>query len=297
MNEGKKKKIKKALNPANVILNGIMLLAALTMIIPILNLLAKSLSNPSAVPYMKGYQIWPSGFDLINYKIIFSNQVVWTALKNSVFITVVGVGLNILVTTLLAYALTRPNLVGKKVIMVFLIVMMIFEPGMIQEYFVVKDMHLLDSLWSMVFYRTVSVYNVILLMRFFSETPEALLDAARIDGAGHVKILFSIFLPLNKVPILTIGMFYAVYRWNEFFHSSIFLSSRGKTVLQVFLRQFVVEGDTTALSALGTLDLSMIDMGALRASTIIVTMLPILALYPFVLKYYTGGVLTGGVKE
>lgn len=291
------KKRKKILHPADLLLNGIMLLVALTMLIPILNLLAKSLSDPTMVPHMKGYQIWPSGFDLINYEVIFSNQVVWTALKNSLFITVAGVAVNILLTTSLAYALTRPNLAGKKVIMVFLIVMMIFEPGIIQEYFVMKDIHLLDSLWSMVLYRSVSVYNVILLMRFFQDTPEALLEAARIDGAGHVRILFSIFLPLNKVPILTIGMFYAVYRWNEFFHSSIFLSSRGNTVLQVFLRQFVVEGDTTALSALGTLDLGSINISALRASTIVVTMVPILLLYPFILKYYTSGVLAGGVKE
>lgn len=290
-------KKKKKFHLSDVILNLAMLLVALTMLIPILNLLAKSLSDPSSVPYMKGYQIWPSGLSLINYKIIFSNQVVWTALKNSLFITVVGVLINILVTTMMAYALTRPGLVGKKAIMFFLIIMMIFEPGIIQEYFVMKDLHLLDNLWSMVFYRSVSVYNVILLMRFFQETPEALLDAAKIDGAGHVRVLFSIFLPLNKVPILTIGMFYAVYRWNEFFHSSIFLSSRGNTVLQVFLRQFVVEGDTTALSALGALDLSSINMSALRASTIIVTMVPILALYPFILKYYTSGVLVGAVKE
>lgn len=290
-------KKKKKFHLSDMILNLVMLLVALTMLIPILNLLAKSLSDPSSVPYMKGYQIWPSGFSLINYEIIFSNQVVWTALKNSLFITVVGVLVNVLVTTMMAYALTRPGLVGKKAIMVFLIIMMIFEPGIIQEYFVMKDLHLLDNLWSMVLYRSVSVYNVILLMRFFQETPEALLDAAKIDGAGHIRVLFSIFLPLNKIPILTIGMFYAVYRWNEFFHSSIFLSSRGNTVLQVFLRQFVVEGDTTALSALGTLDLSSINMSALRASTIIVTMVPILALYPFILKYYTSGVMVGAVKE
>ena len=290
-------KKKKKFHLSDMILNLVMLLVALTMLIPILNLLAKSLSDPSSVPYMKGYQIWPSGFSLINYEIIFSNQVVWTALKNSLFITVVGVLVNVLVTTMMAYALTRPGLVGKKAIMVFLIIMMIFEPGIILEYFVMKDLHLLDNLWSMVLYRSVSVYNVILLMRFFQETPEALLDAAKIDGAGHIRVLFSIFLPLNKIPILTIGMFYAVYRWNEFFHSSIFLSSRGNTVLQVFLRQFVVEGDTTALSALGTLDLSSINMSALRASTIIVTMVPILALYPFILKYYTSGVMVGAVKE
>lgn len=288
---------KKKFDPCDMILNIFMLLIALTMLVPVLNLLVKSISDPAQVPYMKGYQIWPSGLDFINYEVIFSNQVIWTALKNSLFITVVGVVVNILLTTSLAYALTRPGLVGKKVIMVFLIVMMIFEPGIIQEYFVVKDIHLLDSLWSMVLYRSVSVYNVILLMRFFSDTPEALLDAARIDGAGHIRILFTIFLPLNKIPILTVGMFYAVYRWNEFFHSSIFLSSRGNTVLQVFLRQFVVEGDTTALSALGTLDLGSISISALRASTIIVTMAPILLLYPFILKYYTSGVLAGGVKE
>lgn len=290
-------KKKKKFHLSDLILNLAMLLVALTMLIPILNLLAKSISTPASVPYMKGYQIWPSGFDLINYEIIFSNQVVWTALKNSLFITVAGVLVNVLVTTMMAYALTRPGLVGKKAIMVFLIIMMIFEPGIIQEYFVMKDLHLLDNLWSMVLYRSVSVYNVILLMRFFQETPEALLDAAKIDGAGHIRVLFSIFLPLNKIPILTIGMFYAVYRWNEFFHSSIFLSSRGNTVLQVFLRQFVVEGDTTALSALGTLDLSSINMSALRASTIIVTMVPILVLYPFILKYYTSGVMVGAVKE
>lgn len=290
-------KKKKKFHLSDLILNLAMLLVALTMLIPILNLLAKSISTPASVPYMKGYQIWPSGFDLINYEIIFSNQVVWTALKNSLFITVVGVLVNVLVTTMMAYALTRPGLVGKKAIMVFLIIMMIFEPGIIQEYFVMKDLHLLDNLWSMVLYRSVSVYNVILLMRFFQETPEALLDAAKIDGAGHIRVLFSIFLPLNKIPILTIGMFYAVYRWNEFFHSSIFLSSRGNTVLQVFLRQFVVEGDTTALSALGTLDLSSINMSSLRASTIIVTMVPILVLYPFILKYYTSGVMVGAVKE
>ena len=290
-------KKKKKFHLSDLILNLAMLLVALTMLIPILNLLAKSISTPASVPYMNGYQIWPSGFDLINYEIIFSNQVVWTALKNSLFITVVGVLVNVLVTTMMAYALTRPGLVGKKAIMVFLIIMMIFEPGIIQEYFVMKDLHLLDNLWSMVLYRSVSVYNVILLMRFFQETPEALLDAAKIDGAGHIRVLFSIFLPLNKIPILTIGMFYAVYRWNEFFHSSIFLSSRGNTVLQVFLRQFVVEGDTTGLSALGTLDLSSINMSALRASTIIVTMVPILVLYPFILKYYTSGVMVGAVKE
>jgi putative aldouronate transport system permease protein len=289
--------VEKKFKISNIFISIILLLTALTMIIPVLNIVAKSFSEPNQVASIKGYQIWTNGFSLIHYKAIFTNKVVWRALGNSVFITVVGVALNIVLTSSAAYALTRPKLVGKKVFMVFLIIMMIFEPGIIQEYFVMKDLKLLDSLLSMILFRSVNVYNLILLMRFFSETPESLLEAAKIDGAGHIKVLFRIFIPLNKVPILTVGMFYAVSRWNEFFRSSIFLSSRTKTVLQVFLRQFVVDGDTTAIAALGTLDLSSISMVALRSATIVVVMVPILAIYPLILKYYTSGVLVGGVKE
>lgn len=279
------------------VLTLILIVVSLSMIVPILNIVAKSISDPSQVSKMNGFQIWPSGLSFIHYKAIFQNDTVWKALLNSVFITVMGVTINLLLTASAAYALTRKNLRGKKIMMVFLIIIMIFEPGIIQEFFLIQKLNLLDNLWSMVLYKSVSVYNLILLMRFFSETPEALLEAAKIDGAGHMKILFKIFIPLNRVPILTIGMFYAVYRWNEFFHSSIFLSSRKNMVLQVFLRQFVVDGDTTALSALGTLDLSSVSIVALRAATIVVVMVPILALYPLILKYYTSGVLSGGIKE
>lgn len=282
---------------SSVCINGIMVFVLIVVLIPMLNLVAKSFSDPAKVAGMPGWQIIPAGFSLINYEIIFSNPAIWRALLNSVFITVVGVALNVVVTSMAAYAMTRPVLPGKKLFMAFFIMMMIFEPGIIQEYFVIKGLGLMDNLWSMVLYNTVTVYNLILLMRFFSDTPEAILEAAAIDGAGHLNILFKVFLPMNKIPIMTVGMFYAVARWNEFFRSSVFLTSNKNTVLQVFLRRFVVEGDSTVLASLGNIDLTGVNMTSLKSATIVVVILPILCMYPFILKHYTSGVMQGGVKE
>lgn len=282
---------------SSVCINGIMVFVLLVVLVPMLNLVAKSFSDPAKVAGMPGWQIIPAGFSLINYEIIFSNPAIWRALLNSVFITVVGVALNVVVTSMAAYAMTRPVLPGRKLFMAFFIMMMIFEPGIIQEYFVIKGLGLMDNLWSMVLYNTVTVYNLILLMRFFSDTPEAILEAAAIDGAGHLNILFKVFLPMNKIPIMTVGMFYAVARWNEFFRSSVFLTSNKNTVLQVFLRRFVVEGDSTVLASLGNIDLTGVNMTSLKSATIVVVILPILCMYPFILKHYTSGVMQGGVKE
>ena len=167
--------------PSTVVINAVMVFVLVVVLIPMLNLVAKSFSDPAQVAGMSGWRIIPAGFSLINYQIIFSNPAIWRALFNSLFITVIGVALNVVVTSMAAYALTRPNLPGKKLFMAFFIMMMIFEPGIIQEYFVVKGLGLLDNIWAMVLYNSVTVYNLILLMRFFSDTPQAILEAAAID--------------------------------------------------------------------------------------------------------------------
>jgi len=273
----------------------------LTMFVPIVNLFAKAFSDPSKVHLLHGYDIWPKGFSLVHFQVVLGNPIVGRALLNSLFITIVGTCLSIFLTTIAAYVLTRKNLVGKTPIMIFLIIIMIFEPGIVQEYMVVKDLHLLDSLWSMVLYRTINVFYLIIMMRFLEQIPDSLIEAAKMDGAGHMTTFLRIVLPLSRVPLLTIGMFYAVARWNEFFKSSIFLSSREKTVLQVLLRQFVVEGDTTTLVSAASLltnnNVAQLDFSALKAATIVVAMVPILMLYPIILRYYTNGVMEGGIKE
>lgn len=286
---------------SKLLLGALLTVLALTMFIPIMNLLAKALSDPSKVHLLHGYEILPRGFSLINFQVVFDNPLIGRALMNSLFITIVGTLSSVFFTTISAYVLTRKGLVGKTPLMIFLIIIMIFEPGIVQEYMMMKDIHLLDSLWAMVIYRTINVYYLIIMMRFIEDIPDSLLEAAKIDGAGHMTVFTRIVLPLSRVPLLTIGMFYAVMRWNEFFKSSIFLSSRENTVLQVFLRQFIVEGDTSALvgavNLLKNNNIAQLDFGALKAATIIIAMVPILMLYPIILRYYTNGVMEGGVKE
>ncbi|WP_282937585.1 carbohydrate ABC transporter permease [Paenibacillus sp. RC67] len=293
--------LERKLTVSKAIIALVLTLVTLTMFVPIMNLLARALSHPSKVNLLHGYEVWPRGFSFINFQVVLSNPIVGKALLNSVFITVVGTCLSIFFTTLAAYVLTRKNLAFKTPIMIFLIIIMIFEPGIVQEYMVIKDLHLLDSLWAMVLYRMINVYYLIIMMRFLEEIPDSLIEAAKIDGAGHMTLFIRIVMPLARIPLLTIGMFYAIAKWNEFFKSSIFLSSRDNTVLQVLLRQFVVERDTTSL--VGATDLlknnniAQLDFSSLKAATIIVAMVPILMLYPIILKYYTKGVMDGGVKE
>jgi putative aldouronate transport system permease protein len=271
------------------------------MLVPLLNIAAKSISHPDLVHSLKGYDILPKGFSLINYEVIFGQPVVVRSILNSVIITIFGVVINIVLTSSAAYVLTRPGLVGKKVFMYFFIVMMIFEPGIVQEYLLMKDLSLLDNLFSMILYKSVNVYYLIILMRFMEEVPGSIEEAAKIDGAGHMSVLFRIMIPLCKTPLITVGMFYAVFRWNEFFRSSIFLTSKNHTVLQVLLRQFVVNSDSQvivgAANILANNNIAQLDNGSLKAATIIVAVVPILLLYPIILKYYTSGVMSGGVKE
>lgn len=294
-------KSSKKLAVSKIIMGIILIFLAASMLIPMLNILAQSLSHPDKVHALKGWDILPKGFSLVNFQVILSQPLVIRSILNSVFITVVGTFLNLVMTASAAYVLTRPGLVGKKIFMYFFIIMMIFEPGIIQEYFLMKDIHLLDSLFSMVFYKCVNVYYLIILMRFMEDIPGSLIEAARIDGAGHVNVLFKIMMPLCKVPLLTVGMFYAVFRWNEFFKSSIFLTSKKNTVLQVLLKQFVVNSDTQvivgAANIMANNNIAQLDNGSLKAATIVIAVIPILLLYPIILKYYTSDVLAGGVKE
>lgn len=284
-----------------IILMLIMGAVTLTMVVPLLNILARSLSSPEASVKMSGLAIFPRDFSLINYRIVFNHPALMTALGNSVFVTVVGTALNILLTTTAAYVLTRPKLMFKRAIMVFLIFMMLFEPGLVPEYLVIQKLGLMGSKWSVILVTAVNVYYLIIMMRYFEEIPASIFEAAALDGAGHLRILFSIVFPLAKAGIATITMFYAVVRWNEFFRASIYLVKAKDTLFQVVLRQFVVLGDTVSILGQQNLfnynDLARVDYAALKGATIVVAIIPVLLLYPIVLRYYAKDVMGGGIKE
>ncbi|KEZ49851.1 carbohydrate ABC transporter permease [Metabacillus indicus] len=284
-----------------VILYTGLFLVTLTMIVPILNLLALSLTAPENAHKMTGLSLFPKGFSLVNYEILLSNPLIVKSLFNSLFITAAGTLLNLLLTALSSYVLTRKRLVGRRLFMLLLIVIMVFEPGLIPEYLVVKDLGLLDSYLSLILYKAINVYYLFIMMRFFEDVPESILEAARMDGAGHLNIFFRIMLPLSKPALATLGLFYAVFHWNEFFRASIYLTDPGKWPLQLVLRQFVVERDNASLVGVQTLleykSVASLDFASLQAGTIIIAIVPLLIMYPFILKFYAKGALEGGVKD
>ena len=292
---------KKSLGFMQCFLMIFLFLLTLTMVMPLLHILARSVSDPAKSASMSGLQIIPAGFSLINYEVIFSNKNVVPAIFNSIFITGIGTIINMLLTMLAAYVLTRPNLVGKKILMAFFIVMMLFDPGIVPEYMVIRKLGLMGTKWSVILSQACNVYYLVIMMRYFESVPKSLCEAATIDGAGHLSILFHVMAPLSKAGIATLTMFYGVVRWNEYYRSGIYISSITEVPLQVILRKFVVDGDVTTL--IGTQNLmdynalAQLDYTALQYATIVVAIVPILLVYPLVLKYYNKDVMAGGVKE
>ena len=292
---------KKSLGFMQCFLMIFLFILTLTMVMPLLHILARSMSDPAKSASMSGLQIIPSGFSLINYEVIFSNKNVVPAIFNSIFITGIGTIINMILTMLAAYVLTRPNLVGKKILMGFFIVMMLFDPGIVPEYMVIRKLGLMGTKWSVILSQACNVYYLVIMMRYFESVPKSLCEAATIDGAGHLNILFHVMAPLSKAGIATLTMFYGVVRWNEYYRSGIYISSISEVPLQVILRKFIVDGDVTTL--IGTQNLmdynalAQLDYTALQYATIVVAIVPILLVYPLVLKYYNKDVMAGGVKE
>ena len=295
------KKKKEKLDIWQILLMVMLLLFSLTILFPLLHILARSLSDPAQSGQMKGLEILPRGLSLINYKLIFSNKNLVPSIFNSVFITVVGTALNIGLTITAAYVLTRPGLVGKKILMSFFIIMMLFDPGIVPEYMVMKKVGLMGSRWSVILGQAVNVYYLVIMMRYFEAVPQSLCDAARIDGAGDLTILCKIIAPLSKAGIASLTMFYAVLRWNEYYRAGIYISKISRVPLQVILRKFVVAGDVTTLVGTQNLfdynALAKLDYTALQYATIVVAIIPILLIYPVVLKFYNKDIMAGGVKE
>lgn len=291
---------KKHYGIGQLLLAAVLFLFTLTMLIPLLHILARSLSDPMRSTEMSGLEIIPRGFSLINYQVIFGNKNFVPSIFNSIFITLIGTLLNMTLTITAAYVLTRPKLVGKKFLMSFFIVMMLFDPGIVPEYIVIRKLGLMGSQWSVILSQAVNVYYLVILMRYFEAVPRELTEAAEMDGAGHFMILWKIISPLAEAGIATLTMFYAVLRWNEYYRSGIYISKISKVPLQVILRKFVVSGDITTL--IGTQNLmnynalAKLDYTALQYSTIVVAIIPILLIYPLVLRFYNKDIFAGGVK-
>ncbi|MCJ2877598.1 carbohydrate ABC transporter permease [Rhizobium pusense] len=282
-----------------IIVSTLLFLVVLT-VQPLLNLLAISFSDPTKVAGMSGLTVVPNGFSTDVWQLLLNNPAVLRGIFNSIFITVVSTFIGVVLTALMAWALSRPGLPGRRIIFVLMLVTIVFDPGIIPDYLVNKRLGLLDSYWSVILFKLVNAWYLIILIRFFEEVPKELLEASELDGANPFQLFWYVALPLAKSALATITLFYFVFHWNEFFRAMIYLNDQSKWPLQVVLRQFVVEGDKLAMVGVENSNnytgASQINIRALKAGMILLTIVPILAIYPLILKFFTKGTMSGALK-
>ncbi|QHW30915.1 carbohydrate ABC transporter permease [Paenibacillus rhizovicinus] len=273
-------------------------LVLLVVLYPLIYIVSSSFSSPQAVISGKVWLL-PVDFSLAGYRAIFSNPQITTGYANSLFYTVVGVFINVGLTVMLAYPLSRSTFYGRNVIMGFLVLTMMFSGGLIPYYLTVKNLHLLDTRWAMLLPSAMAVWQVIIARTFFQTSiPKELGEAAELDGCTDLGFLWRVVLPLSKPILAVLVLMYAVSQWNAYFEALIFLKSQNLFPLQIILRNILI---------LNSIDSSMMvdanKMAAmqglrdlLKFSLIVVATVPILAIYPFVQKYFVQGIMIGSLK-
>ena len=264
------------------------------MLIPFLNIVAGSLSDGLAILQGK-VGIWPVDFTIANYKIVLADKAILRSFGVTVVVTVVGTALNLLFTAMMAYGLAKEDLRGRKFLMLFILFTMIFQAPLIPTYLVVKYFGMLNTLWSLIIPGLISAYNLILMITFFRNIPEGLIDSARIDGAGEYRILWNIVLPLSLPSLMTIGLFYAVGHWNSYFQALMYIRDSSLYTLQVKLRQLLVASESFETpSYLGNVAGNSAE--GIKMASIMVATVPILLVYPFIQKHFVKGALLGSIK-
>lgn len=288
---------KRKISLFDVILYLVFGLIALITIYPFYNVLIVSLANTLASATYSPY-LYPHVFDLTGYKTIMSDTYFYRSLGTTLFVTIVGTTLNMVFSVTAAYVLSRKRLIGRKFFLSAILFTMLFSGGLIPTYLVVSGLGLDNSIWSMIFPSMISTYYLIIMKNYFVSLPASLEEAARIDGANEFVVMTRIFIPISKPFMATFLLFYAVERWNEWWNAYLYISDKNIKPLQIYLRDVLVNFN----SQLATQAQSMMSshnkvfVQSIQMATIIITMLPILCVYPFVQKYFVKGVMIGSVK-
>lgn len=272
-------------------------LTAIICILPLINVLAISFSSSSAAA--AGYvKLWPVDFTLASYKFALTKHEFLDGFFVSLKRVALGYAISMSVSILIAYPLSKEKQVlrSRNVYAWFFIVTMLFHGGLIPTYMTIKSVGLLDSLWALVLPSAVSVFNVILLMNFFRGLPKEIEEAANIDGAGHWRTLWSIYLPLSKPSVATITLFIVVFHWNSWFDGLIYMNSTANYPLQSYLQTIIINVDPSTTATNDLLDMSAISDRTFKAAQVFLAAFPILLVYPFLQKYFMKGLVMGSVK-
>ena len=272
---------------------------ALTYIYVLIYVVSASFSDPNAV-YSGRVVLWPVDFTLQGYQRVFKEKMLWYGYGNSLLYMVVGSVISTTFTLMGAYALSRKDLPGRGIITGFLVFTMFFSGGIIPLYLVVRSLKLIDTIWALVLPGAISMSNVIIARTFYvSSIPQGLLDAAKIDGCNNVRFFFRIALPLSKAIIAVITLYYAVGLWNDYFNAMIYMKTREKYPLQLFLREILISSQQSSAMTGDVLEQEILAQmqEIIKYTLIVVGSVPLLLLYPFLQKYFVQGVLIGSLKE
>jgi putative aldouronate transport system permease protein len=266
----------------------------LVCVLPFLHVAAKSFSDEASVMANKVTFI-PIGWNLDSYTFVLMKSGFLAAFQVTVFVTVVGTLLSLAITVMAAYPLSKPEFRGRKAILLLYVFSMLFYGGIIPGYLLMKGLGLLDTVWAMIVPLLVVPFNLLVCKTFFEGLPESIEESAKIDGAGHMRILLMIVLPISLPVLATLGLFYAVGYWNSYFHPLIFISSAHLKPLQLYLYD-TMANTNDVLSQQSVEERMNISAEGVRATAVVASVLPILAVYPFLQKYFVHGLTIGSVK-
>lgn len=280
----------------------IMCVLLIIFIWPLWFVVIASLSEPNEV-WLGNVILWPKGFTLVAYEALKDYGDIWIGYRNTLFYTIVGTAVNMVMTVCAAYPLSRKDFMPRNVLMVFFMITMYFSGGLIPTYLVVNKLHLTNTVWAMIIPGAVSFYNVIVTRTYFiNSIPTSLQEAAELDGANTFQLMMKVIIPLSKPILAVIGLYYAVGHWNDFYTALIYINNRDYLPLQSFLRDLLMSSklSITGTNAAGldaaTLEAKRQLSQTLKYSVIIVSTVPVLCIYPFIQKYFVKGVMIGSVK-
>lgn len=268
------------------------------MFYPMWHVVCASFSNARELSAHTGILLWPKGYSLSAYKLMMKNPMILRGYGNTLFILGFGLAINMFMTSLAAYVLSRRNVLLNKPLTIIIVFTMYFSGGLIPTYLNIIQLGLEDSLWAVIVPGAISTYNMIVLRTGFASVPESLEESAKIDGASNLRILWQIILPLSMATFAVVCLYYAVAHWNAWFNAMLYLTTREKYPIQLILREILINNDTTSM-------VNAMDVGAgdssfvsetVKYAVIIVSVVPILCVYPFIQKYFTKGVMVGAVK-
>ena len=268
-------------------------------ILPIVHVIMSSFSDPEALALSKGLVLWPKKFSLIGYREVLKSHTVWNGYLHTLVYVFVQTFLGVLFTSIGAYVLSRKNLKLKNPIMLLITFTMMFNGGLIPNYVLMNNLHMLDTIWSVIIPGCITPMNLIIMRTFFLSIPESLEESAKLDGAGAWTILFRIYYPLSKASIAVIALFLVVAQWNSYFIAMIYLQDRNLWPLQLVLKDLITSQQGAAMLAAGDSASSAATLQLTRVvkyAVIVVGTLPIFCIYPFVQKYFVKGVMIGSIK-